>query len=94
MIEVQFTADLYTQESMAEGIADTSGWVNYPSDSSDILEDSDDAQIHIFEDEAEAVAYISDALGSFNRNGNTFYAEDAVPNMVTGDMVTYAAHII
>lgn len=88
---VTFTADRYTEESIAEGMPVESGYINVDWNKHSIMEDGDEF-FKDFDTRAEAEAYIEENIGSVEPSGDSFYAQDSDVDS-EGDTWNFAGHI-
>lgn len=91
MHRVTFTADRYTEESLSEGIAEESGYVNVEWNKQSIMAE-DDEFFKDFDTRDEAEAYIEENLGDTEQSGDSYYATDSETDS-EGDTWNFAGHI-
>lgn len=92
--EVAFTADVVTEESASEGMADRSGWVDLAWSRTQVHSNKEDVRVHIFDTRAEAEAFIESELGyADSYDGENWYAADTHDDYVTGEQWNYCGHI-
>lgn len=91
MFKVSFSADRYTTESLEEGIAEESGFVDLDWNRHQIMPEGDE-KFEEFDTRAEAEQHIMDSIGSVEPSGDNYYAID--PDIDTnGDSWSYCGHI-
>jgi hypothetical protein len=88
---VTFTADHYTEESIAEGSSVENGYVNVEWNKHSIMEEGDEF-FKDFDTREEAEAYIEENIGAVEPSGDSFYAQDPEVDY-EGDTWMLAGHI-
>lgn len=92
--EVAFTADVVTEESASEGMADRSGWVDIAWSRREVYENKEDVRVHLFDTREEAEAFIESEIGSADSyDGEHWYAADPSQDFRTGEDWNYCGHI-
>lgn len=91
MFKVTFTADRYTEESLAEGISVENGYVNLNWNRHEIMVDGDE-WVNEFETREEAEQFIMDSIGDTDQSGDSYYACDSEHDS-NYDQWNYAGHI-
>lgn len=91
MVKVTFTADKYTEESLAFGNAAESGYVDLSWNRFQIMSPEDEA-VTLFDTRDEAERSIEDSIGAVERSGDSYYAVDS-PMDDEGNRWSYAGHI-
>lgn len=91
MFKVTFTADRYTEESIAEGLSVEGGYINVDWNKYSIMADDDEFSKE-FDTREEAEQYIEDNIGSTEQSGDSYYAQDADTDN-NGETWMFAGHI-
>lgn len=91
MFKVTFTADRFTEESLAEGISSENGYVNLDWNRHEIMVDGDE-WVTEFETREEAEQFIEDSIGDTDRSGDAYYACDSEHDS-NYDQWNFAGHI-
>lgn len=88
---VTFTADHYTEESLAVGTAVENGYINPEWNKQSIIDESDEF-FKDFDTLAEAEQYIEETIGGTEQSGDSYYGIDTEMDSEGGDW-NYAGHV-
>lgn len=92
-IQVQFTADVGTEESAEHGDAAFRGWVDPTWSKTELRELPTDVKTFTFTTQAEAEAFVDSEIGSADSfDGEHWYAADPHVDNDNGETWNYCAH--